>query len=619
MHTFIIREDIETTDETFLSDDESSISPEQEISPEQLALNNALCRAAHLGNSDEVIALLAQGANPNARVHATTSTDVDDPTTSGYKNEIRVPVLMLAARAGHMHIVQTLFAAGANINAMVSLAAASNIDPALSQLSLLTCALGHKPLFQWLLTVVSPAVKAHILHFVVQRVLMTDVIQILEWLEDMKTGGVDLDVLDHAGHTALMTAAIRGHLLTVSALLQLGANPDIAEPRTGHTPLLLATASGNLRMIELLIKGHANIHVKGIFASTLLHVLAAMPVGVVTVEGRKLQMMSMPEQCMIARLLLTKGIDINAVASNDGSTALITVVQAQKYELVQLFLQHGAHIGLQDKKGYNALDYALMCQDIDFNILDALCERAKDNLKLFIEAILLAAQMPDQKGIDRMLTHRVDDGIQPTLKYLAAARQVDLLVGLYNGQRENAENALIQAMIQSVNLDRSEGLDLPLFYAVHAATVLLVAADTSRPLSDAKKWMAHRDMVSIFDSSSFEAKLAIQAANTVVKYLLNAGCRDHRLLAPLLYRGKEGFEETLAVAIADFYANKSGSAEVLATVKAALAVGERMLTTSPRVAAPAPLRELFSRRSMLPGPFSSSSSPESSSGVIPRK
>jgi len=583
------REVVDTTedsDEAFSSESASSSSQSLTLSHEaQQALNNALCIAAHKGELDKVKSLLEQGANPNAQVQVqvTVPANSKNPMELGYKPSMAIPVSMLAAKSGHGLIVQTLVAEGADVNTLVSTAASPTVDPALSQLSLLTCALDHSELFQWLLTVVSPAIKTHMLHFMVQRASVLDMVQLAIRLAEMKASGTNLDAPNVSGATALMTATINGHLFTALTLLKLGANPNVPDPRGGQTPLPSAIMCNNVGMIEILIQGGANVNIRTQLGSTPLHLIAGMPVDTATANGETIETMSIADQCEVATLLLDKGADINAPLTEDGVTPLMLAVQGQKYELVKLLLERDAQINLQDSEGYNALDYCLMCSNTDARILNLLCKQAKTDIKLFIEAILVAAQAPNQTNLDGMLAHRIDDGIQPTLKYLAAAKRLDLLAALCMGDRETVENALLQ-MMQSIA--ERKHIDSTLYDAVHAATVLLNVADLTQPLSQAKKWVMRRDMMSSFtDKTSPEAELIAKAVVRVITHLLDAGCRDHRLLAPLLYRGQQGFEEILATAVADFYENKPGSVEGLTMVKVALAAGNRILAANPKATA----------------------------------
>ena len=65
-------------------------------------------------------------------------------------------------------------------------------------------------------------------------------------------GGMDPNVTDEMGRTALMKAASNGHLDTVDALLKAGANPQLKDSFTDKTALSLAKEHGHTEIARLL-------------------------------------------------------------------------------------------------------------------------------------------------------------------------------------------------------------------------------------------------------------------------------------------------------------------------------------------------------------------------------
>ena len=63
---------------------------------------------------------------------------------------------------------------------------------------------------------------------------------------------MDIDAQDYLGRTPLWLAAVGGRLQAVSALLDAGASPDIAD-KSGWTPLLVAIERSNDSVVEVLV------------------------------------------------------------------------------------------------------------------------------------------------------------------------------------------------------------------------------------------------------------------------------------------------------------------------------------------------------------------------------
>jgi ankyrin repeat protein len=121
--------------------------------------------------------------------------------------------------------------------------------------------------------------------------------------------GIDVNVTDEHGQTALMLAADQGHIDTVNFLLQYRASLDL-QNKLGGTALMMASFNGHLEVVTELLKAGANV---------------------------------------------------NAEAKN-GATALIQAVVKQNetaVQIINLLLDQKADINAQDKEGYTALMRAL--------------------------------------------------------------------------------------------------------------------------------------------------------------------------------------------------------------------------------------------------------------------
>lgn len=118
--------------------------------------------------------------------------------------------------------------------------------------------------------------------------------------------GVDADITDQYGRTALMVAAQAGHSETVRLLLRLGANVD-ARNELRSTSLMLATLSGKADVAALLIDNGADVNAQALNGLTALMLAAASR------EQGSLE---------IVKLLVAHNSDLN-IADNNGRTALM--------------------------------------------------------------------------------------------------------------------------------------------------------------------------------------------------------------------------------------------------------------------------------------------------------
>ena len=73
--------------------------------------------------------------------------------------------------------------------------------------------------------------------------------------------GVDIEVKDKDGYTALLIAAEMGNIEMVKVLLENGADVN-ARDIDKHTALIYAAYQGNLEIAEMLLKYGADVHAK---------------------------------------------------------------------------------------------------------------------------------------------------------------------------------------------------------------------------------------------------------------------------------------------------------------------------------------------------------------------
>lgn len=275
----------------------------------------ALSAAAEKGYADIVHALLARGADPNAR---------EDPMDiwGQRRANTRLPVgktaLMLAIAGrpqlsqgggevvtgdpkdpARLEIIKTLLAAGANVNA--------------------TDEKGRTTLL-WAVPI-SP----------------------LEVIQALLNAGADPNIRAEMnyvlGDTALMAAASAKRPEVVRALLEKGAEVNRSDQERRGTPLLYSIKEHNLETVKILLEHGADVNVRDWRQETALMIAAQ--------DGNS----------DLVPLLLERGAAINA-ANKDGETALMAAASGDHPDIAQFLLDKGANAQARDRQGNTALTYA---------------------------------------------------------------------------------------------------------------------------------------------------------------------------------------------------------------------------------------------------------------------
>jgi ankyrin repeat protein len=133
------------------------------------------------------------------------------------------------------------------------------------------------------------------------------------------------------GATALHWAAHWDDLETAGLLLAAGAKP-MAANRQGATPMFLASENGSAAMIDLLLKGGADVN-----APVLPHGETA------------LMMAARSGNLDAVRVLLDRSANLNAKEDLRGTTALMWAAEQRHAEVVRLLVARGADVVAQSK------------------------------------------------------------------------------------------------------------------------------------------------------------------------------------------------------------------------------------------------------------------------------
>lgn len=81
-------------------------------------------------------------------------------------------------------------------------------------------------------------------------------------VKEILSAGVDKDVRDALGATALHAAMFQRNLMVVKILLDYGFDPNARATKNGNTPLHYAVASDNLGAARLLLQYQANKNIR---------------------------------------------------------------------------------------------------------------------------------------------------------------------------------------------------------------------------------------------------------------------------------------------------------------------------------------------------------------------
>lgn len=147
--------------------------------------------------------------------------------------------------------------------------------------------------------------------------------------------GMDVNTTDPSGNSLLMLAAQNGDTSTVEVLLINKANL-LKKNKYGDTALLLAALRGHLNTVITLVNAGAEIDPEG-----------WTPLIYAAFEGH----------AEIVRFLLTLDIDIDAQAEN-GLTALMAASRHGHLDIVQILLEHDAAVNLVNQNNLTAKDLA---------------------------------------------------------------------------------------------------------------------------------------------------------------------------------------------------------------------------------------------------------------------
>lgn len=293
---------------------------------------SAITEAAIIGNADILSALIAAGADPN------------------FENPEGETPIMAVARTGHVEAARVLLDAGADINA--------------------TEDWGGQSALMWAAARSNP----DMVRFLAANGADLDARGVIrQWDRKVIKEPRPKD-MNKGGFTALLYAAREGCTECARALVEAGADPDLADPER-VTPLNMALLNLNFDFAAYMIEADADVDKWDLFGRSPLYMAADVSTLPVMGNGAMVVIPSLDEHAAldVARLLLEAGADPNIRLKRrppyrnvpqdrggdrilaQGATPLLRASRAGDVRFVELLLEHGALVNLPSKEGVTPL------------------------------------------------------------------------------------------------------------------------------------------------------------------------------------------------------------------------------------------------------------------------
>jgi ankyrin repeat protein len=294
--------------------------------------SSALAQAAMQGNAPIIDALLKAGADPN------------EANPEGERP------LMVVARTGHVEAARLLLDAGADVNAKEDW--------------------GGQSALMWAAAQSQPEMVA----FLASRGADLDARGVIrQWPRKVITEPRPKD-MNKGGFTPLLYAAREGCVDCARALIEAGADPDLADPER-VTPLNLALLNLHFDFAAYMIEAGADVDKWDLFGRSPLYMAADMNTLPVKGNGAMAVLPSTDEHTAldVGRMLLEAGADPNIRLKRrppyrdvpqdrggdtilaQGATPLLRAARAGDADFVALLLEHGALVDLPSKEGVTPL------------------------------------------------------------------------------------------------------------------------------------------------------------------------------------------------------------------------------------------------------------------------
>jgi len=297
---------------------------------QQAKKNRALFEAARKADIEQVKLLLVEGADVDAKWGNVYNKNEEDPVVLYRKGRITSTPLWHAVDSGKIEVVKLLVEAGADVNA------------------------GSWPPLCQAVDEESTAIAEYLIDHGANvnapkdwGPLQEAATYSIEKVKFLLARGANVN----GGSQPTIHAGIRsGHRDIVELLIQHGADINAKDKwGRGYTPLQRAAIRGRPELVELLLEAGADISVKNDRGQTALHV---------SLDIRNSDYPQYRQSKDAVELLLAKGADVN-LKDKDGRTPLHLAVESADVDIVKLLLDKGVEVNAKDdESGFTALHYA---------------------------------------------------------------------------------------------------------------------------------------------------------------------------------------------------------------------------------------------------------------------
>jgi ankyrin repeat protein len=354
----------------------------------------------------------------------------------------------------------------------------------------------------------------------------------LEKVKSIVATGTDVNTRDKDGRTALHWAAVAGRKDVVVFLMDHGANPNAGEKRWGHTPLHGAVRHGQTDVAEVLIAAGANLEAKTSDQETPLFIAAS--------SGH----MALTES------LLTHGANVNADRAGDkalDSVAYFALLHRHGWrgiwpefdfeKIAELLLSNGAEVNDDPRKAATLLTFAAECGLR--NLAEKVLAKGNADINAWVDYSeynpLLAAISSGQTDIAEMLiAARADVNIRDHLSgdttlHIAARKSNEELVRLLLAKGINIDTQNVAGETPLHVAVVAGGMSMVEFLASQGACVNTADVKGNTPLHHAAR--ESRDMTELLISKGAVVNATNDGGDTP---LHNAALRGRKEIVELL-------------------------------------------------------------------------------------